>query len=97
MDIQFWFVAGLIVGALVGMVLGKNCGITGDIVLGIIGGLVGGSLASIGFTLKPPNESSSIGIVGVIGATILITVISLLARARKGSGSDEQDNAALPE
>lgn len=87
MDIQFWFMAGLVVGWLAGMMLGRGYGIVGDITLGIIGALVGGSLASILFVASGAvNGAYAIAaIIAFTCAAILLAIKRVAAKPSRAS------------
>ncbi len=80
-----WLVIGLIAGALAGfLVKGGGFGIVGDIIVGLIGAFLGGLLMD----LLLPNASMGFWgslVVALIGACILIFVLRLFTRGRRGA------------
>jgi uncharacterized membrane protein YeaQ/YmgE (transglycosylase-associated protein family) len=92
MSIIAWIVLGAIAGYLAGLLVkgDEGLGVIGHIVLGIVGALVGGFLAGALFNTKPidgPLDPSSI-VVSVIGAIIVVVVVSMLmGRTRTGRGA----------
>jgi uncharacterized membrane protein YeaQ/YmgE (transglycosylase-associated protein family) len=81
MDFIVWLVVGAIAGWLAGLIVkGYGFGILGNIVVGIIGGMIAGwLLPKAGFTQIGSGIVGSI-IYSLIGAVILLLIISLIAR-----------------
>jgi uncharacterized membrane protein YeaQ/YmgE (transglycosylase-associated protein family) len=79
-----WFlVIGAIVGWLAGVVIrGFGFGLLGNIIIGIVGGLLGGWLLRdvFGTSIKTGNATLSYILTALIGAVVLLFIISLFNR-----------------
>lgn len=91
MGILAWIILGAIAGWLAGLLVkgDEGLGIIGHIILGIVGAFVGGFLARVFLGIDPIDgalDLSSI-IAAVIGAVVVVLVVSMLmGRRRTGSG-----------
>lgn len=88
-----WIVLGAIAGYIAGFLIkgDESLGIIGHVVLGIVGAVVGGFLAELlGFNSGTDDGDiinlASI-VVAVIGAVIVLAVVSFVMRSRGGSGA----------
>lgn len=82
MGFILYLIIGGIIGWLAGAILGKNVpgGIIGNIIAGIVGAWIGGELGL--FTVGPVIAGIQI-IPALIGAIILIFVLSLILKGRR--------------
>ena len=83
MGLFTWIVVGAIAGWLAGKLLkGSGFGLIGNIVVGVIGALVGGWLAGALFNVSDPISGFNLTtlVVAVIGAVVVLYVISLIKR-----------------
>ena len=88
-----WIVLGAIAGYIAGFLVrgDEGLGIVGHVVLGVVGALVGGFLANVaGFGTGRANDDvvnlQSI-VVAVVGAVVVVLVVSLLTGSRRGRGT----------
>jgi len=88
-----WIVLGAIAGYIAGFLVrgDEGLGIVGHVVLGVVGALVGGFLANVaGFGTGRANDDvvnlQSI-VVAVVGAVVVVLVVSLLTGSRRGRGA----------
>ena len=80
----WYLLIGLVAGWLASLVVrGRGSGIYVNIVVGIIGGLLGGWLVSL-FGWYPIGTFSSL-IASVIGAIVLLCILSLFTNSRHSS------------
>ncbi|WNF36800.1 GlsB/YeaQ/YmgE family stress response membrane protein [Bacillaceae bacterium IKA-2] len=82
MGFILYLIIGGVIGWLAGAILGKNVpgGIIGNIIAGIVGAWIGGELGL--FTVGPVVGGIQI-IPALIGAIILIFVLSLILKGRR--------------
>lgn len=88
MNLIAWIVLGAIAGYLAGFLVrgDEGLGVIGHIVLGIVGAIVGGFLASTLLNVKDPLQGAfdlSTIVVSVIGAVIVVVVVSLVTGTRR--------------
>ena len=78
--IIFWLIFGAIAGWLAGKIMrGGGFGLLGNIVVGVVGAMIGGTLfRMIGL---PPVSSVGSLISAVVGACVLLYLVSLAKRA----------------
>jgi uncharacterized membrane protein YeaQ/YmgE (transglycosylase-associated protein family) len=88
MGIITWIVLGAIAGFIATMLTGNREGIVMTIILGIVGAVVGGFLAGAFLNLKDPTGINiETIVVSVIGAVIVVAVVSLLTGSGRNRGS----------
>lgn len=82
MGFILYLIIGGIIGWVAGLILGKNIpgGIIGNIIAGVVGAWIGGELGL--FTIGPIIGGIQI-IPALIGAIILIFVLSLILKGRR--------------
>ena len=78
--ILFWLIVGALAGWLAGKIMrGGGFGLLGNIVVGVVGAMIGGTLfRMIGL---PPVSSVGSLISAVVGACVLLYLVSLAKRA----------------
>jgi uncharacterized membrane protein YeaQ/YmgE (transglycosylase-associated protein family) len=82
MNIILWLVFGAIAGWLASVITGRGHGLLGDIVVGILGAFLGGWLStSLGGPAVSGFNLVSF-IVAVLGAIVLLVIVSLVRRDR---------------
>jgi uncharacterized membrane protein YeaQ/YmgE (transglycosylase-associated protein family) len=92
MNILAWIVLGAIAGYIAGLLVrgDEGLGVIGHIVLGIVGAIVGGFVAGAVFGVKDPIQGAldiSTIVVAVIGAVLVVLVVSALSGSRRtGAG-----------
>jgi uncharacterized membrane protein YeaQ/YmgE (transglycosylase-associated protein family) len=92
MNIIAWIVLGAIAGYIAGLLVrgDEGLGVIGHIILGIVGAVVGGFIAGAVFGVKDPIQGAldiSTIVVAVIGAVIVVLVVSMLTGSRRtGAG-----------
>jgi len=79
MGIILWLIIGGVVGWLAGMIMRDNQGILMNIIVGIIGAAIGGFLFAGGTINNAPLTVSSF-ITSLLGAVILLAIVSLVRR-----------------
>jgi uncharacterized membrane protein YeaQ/YmgE (transglycosylase-associated protein family) len=89
-NVLWWLLVGLVVGFLASRVIrGGGFGLIGDIVVGLIGAFIGGWLAGfLGLGVGVGGSSGLIVsiVVAFIGACILLAILHLVTRGRRGWG-----------
>jgi uncharacterized membrane protein YeaQ/YmgE (transglycosylase-associated protein family) len=85
MDFLTWIIVGLIAGVLASVVMGGiGYGLIGDIIVGIVGAFVGGWLFSAMGWGSPFGGLAGTIFVAFVGAVLLLLVLRLLMRGRRG-------------
>jgi uncharacterized membrane protein YeaQ/YmgE (transglycosylase-associated protein family) len=88
-----WIVLGAIAGYIAGFLMkgDESLGIIGHVVLGIVGAVVGGFLANLLGLNSGTDDGDVINvvsiIVAVIGAVIVLAVVSFVMRSRSGGST----------
>ena len=78
-----WIIVGLIAGAIASRVVaGRGFGCLADIVVGVIGAFIGGYLVSLFIHTTTVYGFLGSLLVAVLGATIFLAVLKLLAGGR---------------
>jgi uncharacterized membrane protein YeaQ/YmgE (transglycosylase-associated protein family) len=78
-----WIVVGLIAGAIASRVVaGRGFGCLADIIVGVIGAFVGGFLVSLFFHTTTAFGFWGSLVVAVLGATVFLALLKLLAGGR---------------
>jgi len=82
--IVIWLVIGLISGWLASVVVGGGMGLVGDIIVGIVGAFIGGVLFREMHWRIPIGGIAGTILVAFIGAVLLLLVLRLFRRGRRG-------------
>jgi uncharacterized membrane protein YeaQ/YmgE (transglycosylase-associated protein family) len=83
LGILIWLLVGGIVGWLASIVVGTNArqGLLGNIVVGILGAFIGGLIFNRGQMVAPEASVTSF-LVALLGAVVLLVIVSLVWRRR---------------
>lgn len=80
-----WIVIGAISGWLASAVIGGGFGLIGDIIVGVVGAFIGGAVFRAAGWHAPFGGIAGTIFVAFIGACILLLILRLIWRARRGS------------
>lgn len=83
MDILTWLIVGLVAGVLAGMLVG-GVGLVGNIIVGILGAFVGGWIFRQLGVETPFSGLAGTIFTAFIGAVVLLFVLHLVTRGRRG-------------
>jgi uncharacterized membrane protein YeaQ/YmgE (transglycosylase-associated protein family) len=82
--ILIWAAIGLIAGWLASAVVGGGYGVMGDIVVGVVGAFLGGFIFRSLHISVPFRGLASTIFVAFVGAIVLLLLLRLLTRGRRG-------------